>query len=162
MVSLLHVAVLVFLRRGTGNFTVLSDEGRFEFFDLFVILNELTFDLGYGVHCWLGDILSVLLIEHGFGRFTIEWSSWDLGPTLHLRRQVSSLKLGKLILDLLLLLLCNRATHVVVVNILLSGVDHRISMLDTCRLRRLNWRNGTHRRAAIHVRVRTLATDSAS
>ena len=54
----------------------------------------------------------------------VEGCTRDLWPTLQLRRQVSILKLLELILDLLLLFLSDWATIVVIVNVLLSRVDH--------------------------------------
>ena len=67
----------------------------------------------------LGDVLLLSLV--GVGNLAaIEGCAWDLGAALHLGWQITILKLLKLVLNLLLLLLGDRSTIVVVVDVLLS------------------------------------------
>ncbi len=117
MSSLLHVPPLVFLRGRPWYLAIFGHEGRFELFNLLIVLDKFTFDLWYELFLALGNIL--LLSLRGYFA-AVKGRAGDFGSALQLRRQVSVLKLLKLVLNLLLLLLSDRSTIVIVVDILLS------------------------------------------
>ena len=119
--SFFHVSIPIFFWRCPRNFFVFRHEGRLELFDLLVILDDLTFDLGDNF-LGLGNVLSFFLapIVDWLGFPSVQWCPRNLGPALHLRRKVSVLKLGELVLDLFLILSGNWSTFIVVVNLMLG------------------------------------------
>ncbi len=117
MSSLLHVSPLVFLRGRPWYLAIFGHEGRFELFNLLIVLDKFTFDLWYELFLALGNVL--LLGLRGYFA-AVKGRAGDFGSALQLRRQVSVLKLLELVLNLLCLFLGDRPTIIVIVNILLS------------------------------------------
>ena len=89
--TLLHVPSLVLLRGCARKLLFLRNEGLFEFFDLLLILDDLSLDLGDDILVGLRDVLSCCLAVDRVGFATIERGTRDLGATLHFRWQLSSL-----------------------------------------------------------------------
>ena len=133
----LHVSV-PFLLRGRSWNLLIEYKGLLKLFNLLVIFDNLTLDLRHDVLATLwNDVLLLRLLGWVVdGRrllICIERGPWDLGSALHLRGQIT-IDLSELVLDLLLLFLGDWPTNVVIVNVLLSRVDHRVCVLDTGRL----------------------------
>ena len=152
----------VFFGWRAGNFTLMRDKSLFEFLNLFIIFDDLTLDLRNDCFTGLRYILlsCVHIVEEWVRLFAFHRCTWNLWSALHLGWQIPRLKLRKLILNLLLFLLSDRPTHVVVIDVLLCRVYHRVCVLDTSCLRGFYRSDWAHRRSTIHVGVWALATDS--
>ena len=133
--SFFHVPIPLFFRRSSWDFLIFCHKSRLELFNLLVILDNLTFDLGDNF-LGLRNVLSLFLapIVDRLRLASVQWCARNLGPTLHLRWKVSGLKLGELVLDLFLVLSCDRSTFIVVVYLMLGRVYHRIGVLNPCSL----------------------------
>ena len=120
---LLHVPVPILLRRCPWNLLVLSDKGRLELFNLLIILDDFALDFWYHLLLGLRNILLLWVVRRIVDRSwltTIERRPGNLGTTLHFRGQVPVFQLLELLLNILLLFICDRATFIVVVDVLLS------------------------------------------
>ena len=114
--SLFHESPLVFLRGCPWYLAIFSYECRFKLFNLLIVFDKFTFDLWYLLFLALGYVLLLGLVRYFAA---VKGCAGDFGSALQLRWQVSVLNLLELVLDLLLLLLSDRSTIVIVVDILL-------------------------------------------
>ena len=123
--SFLHVASLVFFGRSAWNFLCLCHESSFEFFNLFSVFDNLTFDLRYDIFAEIHTRICLLVwASVGRDRFAIKGSPWNLWSTLHFGRQVSSFEICELILNLTLSIVSKWTTFIIVIYILVRRINH--------------------------------------
>ena len=129
LLSFLHKAPLVLFGWGSWDLSLFRYESSLELFNLLVIFDNLTFDLGHDVLIGLWDVLLLAIMTSWLT--PVEWSARDLGTTLHFGWQIPVFDLLELVLKLLLLDLSNLSAFIVVVNVLLSRIDDRVCVGDS-------------------------------
>lgn len=178
------VPPLFFFWRSARHFFVLWNEGVLKFFYLRFVVNNFSLNLRNESLNTRHDVLSFLgqRVLESLTSFTFTRSTRNLRPTFQFRRYFSwnavliklnfhslsirastyvSLSHFSLLVEFTWLVMSALA-DVVVVYILLSGVNDRVSclLMHTCGLRRFDRRDRSHGRASISARVRALSAHS--